>query len=94
MAIQTLGQASNFTVQVQTQSLARNNGYHSDGTMLIALDSVEGGGANAVGDAGAMALFVAEMSEVLMSYRCIPRRRCSASTGPLSQERRREAISL
>ena len=45
MAIQTLGQASNFTVQVQTQSLARNNGYHSDGTMLIALDSVEGGGA-------------------------------------------------
>ncbi len=63
------GSSSRITVQVQTQSLARNNGYHSDGTMLITLDSLEGGGANAVGDDGAMALFVAEMSEVLMSYR-------------------------
>jgi len=63
------GSSNRITVQVQTQSLARNNGYHSDGTMLITLDSLEGGGANAVGDDGAMALFVAEMSEVLMSYR-------------------------
>jgi hypothetical protein len=63
------GSGNRITVQVQTQSLARNNGYRSDGTMLITLDSLESTGANAVGDDGAMGLFVAEMSEVLMSYR-------------------------
>jgi hypothetical protein len=63
------GSTNLITVQVQTDSLARNNGYHSDGTTLISLDSLEAAGATAVADDAAMALFVAEMSEVLMSYR-------------------------
>jgi len=63
------GGTNRITVQVQTDTLAHNNGYRTDGKMLITLDSLEGGGANAVGDDGAMALFVAEMSEILMSYR-------------------------
>lgn len=63
------GTTNRITVQVQTDSLAHNFGYKSDGTTLITLDSLESAGATAVGDDGAMGLFVAEMSEVLMSYR-------------------------
>jgi hypothetical protein len=63
------GTANRITVQVQTDSLATNYAYKSDGTTLITLDSLEGAGATVTGDDGAMALFVAEMSEVLMSYR-------------------------
>src|SRR5216683_1929717 len=63
------GSSNRITVQVQTDTLAHNNGYRSDGKMLITLDSLESTGANVVGDDGAMALFVAEMSEILMSYR-------------------------
>lgn len=63
------GSKNRITVQVQTDTLAHNNGYKTDGKMLVTLDSLEGAGPNAVGDDGAMALFVAEMSEILMSYR-------------------------
>ncbi len=61
------GPSNRITVQVQTESLARNQGYKSDGTTFIAVDSLETAGN--LGDEGALALFVAEMSEVLMSYR-------------------------
>lgn len=57
-----------ITVQVQKDGKAHNNGYKADGSMLITLDSLEAAGATAAGDDGAMALFVAEMCEIMMSY--------------------------
>jgi hypothetical protein len=62
------GPSNLVTVQVQSDTLARNFGYKSDGTSFISLDSLEGAGTD-VGDDAALALFIAEFSEILMSYR-------------------------
>lgn len=62
------GNANRVTVQVQTDSLARNYGYQTGGKTFISVDSQEGAGTD-VGDDAVLALFIAEFSEVLMSYR-------------------------
>ena len=81
------GPGNRITVRVQPDSLGHNNGYHSDGSMLITVDPLEvladlsgrfGGGLPPVDDSipneGVRALFVAEAIEILMSYRNFKRR--------------------
>jgi hypothetical protein len=64
------GNANRVTVQVQTDSLASNKGYKTGGNTFISVDSQEGAGTD-VGDDAVLSLFIAEFSEVLMSYRAI-----------------------
>src|SRR3954447_19014574 len=63
------GPSNRATLQVETQSLANNNGYRANGTIRCSLHHFDGAVDAARADDAVRALFVAEFAEVLMSYR-------------------------
>src|SRR4051812_2846925 len=63
------GPSNRATLQVETQSLANNNGYRANGTIRCSLHHFDGAVDSARADDAVRALFVAEFAEVLMSYR-------------------------
>lgn len=62
------GPTNRVTVIVDQASLAFNHGYHSDGTTLVQVSPYQGTVNEDLGDDAARALFIAEISEVLMDY--------------------------
>jgi hypothetical protein len=63
------GPGNRVTLQVEKQGLARNWGYHADGTTRCSMHHFDGATDKARGDDAVRALFVAEFVEVLMDYR-------------------------
>jgi hypothetical protein len=65
--ILTASKTGLYEIHVISDNLAHNYGYSPKGG-LITIDSLEGATDQALGDDGALALFVAEFAEVIMSY--------------------------
>ena len=63
------GTSNRVTLRVDQASLANNNRYHTDGSMLIVMNPFDGSAQEDLADDGVRALFIAEFVEVLMSYR-------------------------
>jgi hypothetical protein len=65
--ILTASKTGPYEIHVVTDTQAHNFGYNPKGG-LITVDSLEGATDQALGDDGALALFVAEFAEIIMSY--------------------------
>src|SRR2546423_4516507 len=63
------GASNRVTLLVDTQSLAVNNGFHTDGTSRIVMHHFNDQGTSSLADDAVMGLFVAEIIEILMSCR-------------------------
>src|SRR5665213_2064113 len=63
------GPTNLVTLQVNTKSLASNNGYRTNGTTTVVMNHFNSQGAAPLADDAVIALFIAEIIEVLMSCR-------------------------
>jgi hypothetical protein len=63
------GPSNLVILQVETETLARNYGYKSDGTTFIRMNPFDSASDQALADDAVQGLFVAEAIEVLMDYR-------------------------